>query len=393
MPPASARQRAVDQRGFCGLRAALEGFGDRRRAADFRERAQPLAASSARNTTSGSSTASSPRNRRRARPRGTPRRPRAAGRYRRRAARRPARGAARGWRAAAPRRACGRRSARSPRTAGEHVVQHEGEPFGRRQRLQHHQQRERRRNRPSALPLGARPGVPTAAGSGTCGPIGSSRRDLRDRSMSRQTRATTVVSQPPRLSTALVSARLSRSQASCTASSPRGRAQHAVGHRAQMGPVGLEFARPEIFLVHRSHSHRRVPSWPMTNETGRCDSKSARRHKRALDGEAKIMQARMNHPVMVVPDAMKALQALGDLTKNGLPGKAARTGASARQPDQRLQRLRRHAPEAGEEGRRDRRAAVRGRGLARGALLHRRRARRAGADGSADPAQRPRRPG
>ncbi len=33
------------------------------------------------------------------------------------------------------------------------------------------------------------------------------------------------------------------------------------------------------------------------------------------------MQARMNHPVMVVPDAMKALQALGELTKNGLPEK------------------------------------------------------------------------
>ena len=34
-----------------------------------------------------------------------------------------------------------------------------------------------------------------------------------------------------------------------------------------------------------------------------------------------MTQARMNHPVMVVPDAMKALQALGDLTKNGLPEK------------------------------------------------------------------------
>ena len=33
------------------------------------------------------------------------------------------------------------------------------------------------------------------------------------------------------------------------------------------------------------------------------------------------MQARMNHPVMVVPDAMKALHALGDLTKNSLPEK------------------------------------------------------------------------
>ena len=34
-----------------------------------------------------------------------------------------------------------------------------------------------------------------------------------------------------------------------------------------------------------------------------------------------MMQARMNHPVMVVPDAMKALHTLGELTKNGLPEK------------------------------------------------------------------------
>jgi len=33
------------------------------------------------------------------------------------------------------------------------------------------------------------------------------------------------------------------------------------------------------------------------------------------------MQARMNHPAMVVPDAMKALQALGATTKQGLPEK------------------------------------------------------------------------
>ncbi|NYJ14369.1 hypothetical protein GGI64_005461 [Rhizobium leguminosarum] len=42
---------------------------------------------------------------------------------------------------------------------------------------------------------------------------------LRARSMSRQMRATTVVSQPPRLPMSVVSARLSRSQASWTASS------------------------------------------------------------------------------------------------------------------------------------------------------------------------------
>ena len=34
-----------------------------------------------------------------------------------------------------------------------------------------------------------------------------------------------------------------------------------------------------------------------------------------------MLQARMKHPVMVVPEAMKNLQALGDLTKQGLPEK------------------------------------------------------------------------
>ena len=33
------------------------------------------------------------------------------------------------------------------------------------------------------------------------------------------------------------------------------------------------------------------------------------------------MQARINHPAMVVPDAMKVLQSLGDVTKKGLPEK------------------------------------------------------------------------
>jgi hypothetical protein len=37
--------------------------------------------------------------------------------------------------------------------------------------------------------------------------------------------------------------------------------------------------------------------------------------------ERDMMQARMNHPVMVIPDAMKALQALSTSTQNGLPQK------------------------------------------------------------------------
>lgn len=34
-----------------------------------------------------------------------------------------------------------------------------------------------------------------------------------------------------------------------------------------------------------------------------------------------MMHARMNHPVMVLPDAMNVLQSLGNLTKQGLPEK------------------------------------------------------------------------
>jgi hypothetical protein len=51
-------------------------------------------------------------------------------------------------------------------------------------------------------------------GSGACGPSGSSARDLRERSMLSATRATTVVSHPPRFSMSLVLERLSRSHAS-----------------------------------------------------------------------------------------------------------------------------------------------------------------------------------
>jgi hypothetical protein len=60
---------------------------------------------------------------------------------------------------------------------------------------------------------------PAAVWSMTGGPTGSSRRDMRDWSMFRDTRATIVVSQPPRFSTSPAPARLNRSQASCTASS------------------------------------------------------------------------------------------------------------------------------------------------------------------------------
>ena len=84
-----------------------------------------------------------------------------------------------------------------------------------------------------------------------CGSIGSSRRVWRERSMFSETRATTVVSQAFRFSTSLVSERLKRSQASCTASSASlERAQHAVGDGPQMGPVLLELLVQPVGVLH-----------------------------------------------------------------------------------------------------------------------------------------------
>jgi hypothetical protein len=102
---------------------------------------------------------------------------------------------------------------------GEHVVQHEREPLGRTQRFEHQEQRETNRVGQQSFVRGSIPPARLTIGSGTCTPRGSSRRDLRERSMSRHTRATTVVSHPPRFATPVGSERMRRSQASWTASS------------------------------------------------------------------------------------------------------------------------------------------------------------------------------
>ena len=103
---------------------------------------------------------------------------------------------------------------------GEHIVQHEREPLGGSQRFEHHEQRETDRVGQQGFMLGGSPvSRGSTTGSGTCASRGSSRRDLRERSISRHTRATTVVSHPPRFSMPPVSERLRRSQASWTASS------------------------------------------------------------------------------------------------------------------------------------------------------------------------------
>jgi hypothetical protein len=99
------------------------------------------------------------------------------------------------------------------------------------------------------------PSARSTTGSGTCGPSGSSRRLARARNMLSETRATTVVSQAPRFSTALASVRLRRIHAYldgvvCLAE----RAQHPVSHRSQTAALLLEPLRQPLALIHRSRS-------------------------------------------------------------------------------------------------------------------------------------------
>ena len=96
----------------------------------------------------------------------------------------------------------------------EHVVQDEGQTLGRRQGVEHDQQRQPDRVGEQRLVrridrIGARHDR-----IGHVQPSGSSRRDLRVRRVLSETRAMTVVSQAPRFSTSVVSERLSRSQVS-----------------------------------------------------------------------------------------------------------------------------------------------------------------------------------
>jgi hypothetical protein len=101
---------------------------------------------------------------------------------------------------------------------GENVMQDERDPFCGSERLEDDEQREANRVTADRILCSGSTSSSSAPGSGNCTPAGSSRR-LRDRRMSRHTRPTTVVNHPLRFSTPLVRVRLSRNQASWTASS------------------------------------------------------------------------------------------------------------------------------------------------------------------------------
>ena len=204
--PSSCRPaRRRRSRAPARCRARPEKVGHLGRTANLARRPGPPAAASARSTTSGSSSATSRRSHRRARPRRRRRRPSLRFHV-------GVRGRGRSLDAAACAAGQLARRVRGPLDDGrdllegqvEDVVQHERDPLGRRQRLEHHEQREADRvgqqhlaargpSGSSAVERPARQSRPAAPRSAI----------FRERSMSSDMRATTVVSHPPRLSTSL----------------------------------------------------------------------------------------------------------------------------------------------------------------------------------------------
>ena len=137
----------------------------------------------------------------------------------------------------------------------EQVVQHEGEALGGRERVEHDEQRRPDGRREDGVVLGV---VGRRSFSGALCPARPRGADApRPRSMSRQIRPTTVVSQPGRLSISVASARASRSHVSCTASS------------ASVSDPRMRNATPRS--RNRSASNRPASSsWSTTGHTPLC---------------------------------------------------------------------------------------------------------------------------
>jgi len=103
-----------------------------------------------------------------------------------------------------------------------------------------------------------------------------------------------------------------------------------------------------------------------------------------------MMQARMNHPVFVVPDAMKALKALSATTEHRLPQKLLElVHLRASQINGCSVCVDMHPKIARKSGETDERLFA----VAAWRLIQRGRARRAGFDRGADAVERPRRSG
>ena len=121
----------------------------------------------------------------------------------------------------------------------------------------------------SASCSGSPPPARLEIGSSKCTPKGPSRLERRERSMSRHTSPTTVVSHPPRFSMRLVSVAdqaepgflegvLGLADA----------AEHPIGHRPQVGVVSVEsVCRPFVFFRLCHNSSSRYVIVVVTNQT------------------------------------------------------------------------------------------------------------------------------
>ena len=172
----------------------------------------------------------------------------------------------------------------------------------------------------SASCSGSPPSMRSTTGSGRrSSSSGSSRRALRARNMFRQTRATTVVSQPPRFSISLgVAAAEAHPGLLHRVVGLAERAEHPVGDRAQVSAVLLELPGQELVVVHRSHllalvGHRLDP--PTTaGVTG----------EEAPSMDTMIPEARLTHPAFLLPGALETLQSLNKVVQRaGVPAMTA----------------------------------------------------------------------
>jgi hypothetical protein len=93
-------------------------------------------------------------------------------------------------------------------------MEHERQPLGGGEGIEHDEESKADRVGQQRLLLRLERALWADEGSGRCTPRDSSRRRLRERSMFRHTRATIVVSHPPRFSTSPAPDRLRRSQVS-----------------------------------------------------------------------------------------------------------------------------------------------------------------------------------
>ncbi len=269
-------QRAIDQRRPRGLSLALEVGRPRPRAPRSSANAAQLNGGSGRPAGRRRDRArpASLRHRRRARPPG--RRPRslrwlATARLRRPCLPRTRRRA----RLASCRAAVGERptmGAISSNGRSNMSCSTKRDPLGRRQRLEHDEQRRDRPSRRARPRARDRPRARGRRRAAARTSSGSSRRDLRERRVSRQTR------RPPWSA----SRRGCRCRLAVGAAEPQPgfldgvvglarRAQHAVGNPLQMVAVRLELLGQPFFFFHRSHSPIALRHSPDGRVAGRCD--------------------------------------------------------------------------------------------------------------------------